>query len=92
MATKAIKGGVSFNQNNSKKNTAAALISFKDILGLVEKEFSKPGVIDERKKRHFVEEVMPNAPHLTVEEEGMLETVGALENNVREKGKRVREH
>ena len=44
-------------------------LSVKGILFEVKKNFDKPNVIDERKKRHFVETVMPNSPAL-FEEEG----------------------
>jgi hypothetical protein len=55
----------------------------------VGKKFRQPAVIDERRKVHFVEEIMPRAPHLTREEETMLEGVGKLEKELHTKGKRV---
>jgi hypothetical protein len=56
----------------------------------VRKQFRQPGPIDERRKRHFVEEVMPNVPTLTEEEDTMLESVAGLEEELYKKGKRVK--
>ena len=58
--------------------------------GGVEKHFHKPDEIDERRMEHFVEEVMPNAPKLTEDEEEMLGKLGDLETALIEKGKRMR--
>jgi hypothetical protein len=41
-------------------------VSWKGILNEVMKKFRQPAVIDERRKRHFVEEIMARAPPLTI--------------------------
>ena len=77
-------------KSDGKSDTKSAYTSLKGILNEVMDEFRQPAVIDERRKRHFVEEVMPRAPHLTTEEEAMLERVGRLEKELHTKGKRVK--
>jgi hypothetical protein len=52
--------------------------SFMDLFSEVEKNFHKPDIIDEKKKRHFVDEVMPNVPALTKDEEAMMNGVEGL--------------
>ncbi|GMI45735.1 hypothetical protein TrCOL_g13458, partial [Triparma columacea] len=73
-----------------KGDVKAAYAAVKGIMGEVRKKFRQPGVIDERRKRNFVEEVMPRAPPLTREEEAMLEGIGKLEEELHTKGKRVK--
>ncbi|GMI48438.1 hypothetical protein TrCOL_g6642 [Triparma columacea] len=65
-------------------------MSIKGIMEEIEKNFHKPDVVDERSQKHFVEEIIPSPPPLTVEEENMLDGVGGLENMLYEKGKRVK--
>ncbi|GMI43365.1 hypothetical protein TrCOL_g9828 [Triparma columacea] len=73
-----------------KGDVKAAYAAVKGIMEEVRKKFRQPGVIDERRKRYFVEEAMPRAPSLAIEEEAMLESVGSLENELHTKGKRVK--
>ncbi|GMI21490.1 hypothetical protein TrCOL_g9933, partial [Triparma columacea] len=77
-------------KRDGKSDTKSAYTSLKGILNEVMDEFRQPAVIDERRKRHFVVEVMPRAPHLTTEEEAMLERVGGLEKGFHTKGKRIK--
>ena len=65
-------------------------VLWKGILNEVMKKFRQPAVIDERRKAHFVEKVMPNVPTLTEEEDRMLESVAGLEEELYKKGKRVK--
>ncbi|GMI25113.1 hypothetical protein TrCOL_g11460, partial [Triparma columacea] len=65
-------------------------VSWKGILDEVMKKFRQPAVIDERRKAHFVEKVMPNVQTLTEEEDRMLESVAGLEEKLYKKGKRVK--
>jgi hypothetical protein len=79
------------NSGSTKKgDIKAAYAAVKGIMVEVRKKFRQPGLIDERRKRHFVEEVMPRAPPLTREEERMLESVAGLEEELYKKGKRVK--
>jgi hypothetical protein len=73
-----------------KGDVKAAFAAGKGIMEEVSKKFRQPAVIDERRKAHFVEEVMPNVPLLTNEEKTMLEGVGKLEKELHTKGKRVK--
>ncbi|GMI23828.1 hypothetical protein TrCOL_g8666 [Triparma columacea] len=79
------------NSGRTKKGDVnAAYTSLKGILNEVMDEFRQPAVIDERRKMHFVEEVMPRAPPLTREEDAMLERVGGLEKKLYTEGKRIK--
>jgi len=79
------------NSGRTKKGDAkAAYAAVKGIMEEVRKRFRQPAVIDERRKMHFVEEVMPNVPTLTEEEDRMLESVAGLEEELYKKGKRVK--
>ncbi|GMI44744.1 hypothetical protein TrCOL_g7075 [Triparma columacea] len=73
-----------------KGGVKAAYATVKGIMEEVGKQFRQPGLIDERRKRHFVEEIMPRAPPLTREEDAMLERVGSPEKELRTKGKRIK--
>merc|ERR1711871_1252825 len=77
-------------KENKKGDLDAASKSVENILEEIEKHFSQPDVIDKRRKRHFIEEVMPNAPDLTRKEEGMLRRLGNLQATLQEKGERVK--
>jgi len=77
-------------KSDGKRDTKSAYTSLKGILNEVMDEFRQPGLIDERRKRHFVVEFMPRAPPLTREEDAMLERVGRLEKELHTKGKRVK--
>jgi len=59
------------------------------ILGELESHFHKPGVIDERWRTHFVENLL-NAPPLTQEENLVVDQLSFLEENLRKKGQRAR--
>jgi hypothetical protein len=74
--------------DNSDINTI--FVSIKDIFDIVEKHFHKPEVIDERRKREFVENYILKAPILTKDEVRMLESLDTLPKTLAEKGKRVR--
>ena len=67
------------NSGKTKKgDVKAAYSAVKGIMEEVRKKFRQPAVIDERRKRHFVEEVMPRAPPLTREEDTMIKEKLAL--------------
>ncbi|GMI41984.1 hypothetical protein TrCOL_g13771 [Triparma columacea] len=89
-ARPSFKSGRPSFKSDGKSDTKSAYTSLKGILNEVMDEFRQPAVIDERRKRHFVEEVMPRAPPLTIEEGAMLERVGRLEKELHTKGKRVK--
>jgi hypothetical protein len=79
------------NSGKTKKGDVKAVYAaVKGIMEEVRKQFRQPGLIDERRKKHFVEEIMPRAPPLTREEDAMLERVGSLEKELHTKGKRVK--
>jgi hypothetical protein len=73
-----------------KGDVKATYAAVKGIVEEVAKQFRQPGVIDERRKRHFVEEIVPRALPLSREEDAMLERVGKLEKELHTKGKRVK--
>ena len=73
-------------KENKNGDLDVASKSVENILEEIEKHFSQPDVIDKRRKKHFVEEVMPNAPDLTRQEEGMLKRLGDLQAKLQEKG------
>ena len=47
--------------------------SFKEVFKEVGRQFRQPDVIDKRRRLHFIEHIIPNAPLLTRQEEEMLE-------------------
>ncbi|GMI44875.1 hypothetical protein TrCOL_g12708 [Triparma columacea] len=90
-SVRSMRSSVEGSPGRTKKgDVKAAYAAVKGIMEEVRKKFRQPAVIDERKKAHFVEEVMPRALPLTREEDTMLERVGILEKELHTKGKRVK--
>jgi hypothetical protein len=68
-----------------------ALSSLKDIMAELEGCLHKPDIVDERRKRHFIEEVMPNSPPLRTEEIREIKKVTELKQTLEKRGKVSRE-
>ena len=64
--------------------------SIKGILEEIKTKFHKPDVIDERKRNHFVQKEMTEAPKLTDQEVTMFKSLESLEKELAEKGERVK--
>mmetsp|Transcript_14619 Transcript_14619/g.29983 ORF Transcript_14619/g.29983 Transcript_14619/m.29983 type:complete len:1930 (-) Transcript_14619:32-5821(-) len=85
-----LKGGnTRISMIGGRGSSRGAFSSVLGIFNMVQKKFRKPDIIDERRKKHFMEEVIPNAPELTSDEKNMLKKIGSLETHIYSKGKRI---
>ena len=73
----------------SQGDKAISLSSIRSFVNFIEEAFHNPTKIDERRKRYFVEHVIPNAPSLTTWEDMMLDKAYKLRRSLVENGERL---